>query len=86
MDSPWDQLDENSVASGDRSLDDMGIVRRTQENLDTPLELVVLRNAALPAYANHLVATVKRMLHHVLAQLPGSTHNADLHGNLSCRA
>ena len=34
--------------------------------------------ATLPANANHLVASIKRMLQHVLPEFPGYTYNANL--------
>jgi hypothetical protein len=35
--------------------------------------------APLAAHADRLIAPVKRMLHHVLPELPGGSNNADLH-------
>ena len=36
-------------------------------------------DALLTAHADHLMAPVKRVLHHVLPELPGDSHDADLH-------
>ena len=44
-----------------------------------PLNLSSLLHAWLPAYADHLVAPIERVLDHVLAELPGGSDDANLH-------
>jgi hypothetical protein len=58
VDSPRDQHDEHAVAPRDRPLDDLGVVRRSRNDGDAPLERVELPHALLPAHADHLVAAI----------------------------
>ena len=46
---------------------------------DASLERVELADALLPADGDDLVAPVERVLHHVLAELPGGPDDADPH-------
>ena len=79
VDAARDEDHEHSVAARDRFLDDLGVVRRSRNDSDAPLELVELPHALLPAHADHLVAAIKRVLHHVLPELPRGSDDADSH-------
>src|SRR5215472_16679177 len=79
VDSPGDQHGEHPVAPGHRCADDLAIVGRPGYDGDAPLERIELRDALLTAYADHLIAPAQRVLHHVLAELSGGSHDADLH-------
>jgi hypothetical protein len=79
VDPPRDQHDEHPVAPGDRALDDLGVVRRSRNDSDAPLVRVELLHALLSTHANHLVASIKRVLHHALAELPRGPDDADPH-------
>ena len=51
---------------------------------DALLERVELACAAFSTHANHLVAPIQRVLHHVLPELPGSPHDTNfLHFDLN---
>jgi hypothetical protein len=52
VDPSWDQYDEHPVASRDRPLDDLTVVRRSRNDGDAPLESVELSHALLPAHAD----------------------------------
>src|SRR5882672_11656591 len=69
------------VAPCDRALDNLAVVRCSGNDGDAPLERVELFHAALPARANHLVAAIQRVLHHVLPELPG---RPDVHTFILC--
>ena len=70
MDASWDEHDEHPVAPRHRTLDDPAVVGGSRQDGDAPLERVELRDALLPTDANHLVASIERVLHHVLPELP----------------
>ena len=78
MDAPRDEHDEHPVAPRDRALDDLAVVRRSRNDGDAPLERIELPHALLAAHADHLVAAIQRVLHHVLPELPGGPDDADL--------
>jgi hypothetical protein len=79
VDPARDEHDEHPVAPRDGAPDDVGVVRGSGDDRDTPLELVELPNALLPAHADNLVSPIERVLHHVLPELPGSADDADPH-------
>ncbi len=79
MDPPGDEHREHPVAPSDRALDDLAVVCRSRNDCDASLERVELPHAALPADADHLVAPIQRVLHHVLPELPGGPDDTDLH-------
>src|SRR5512139_371421 len=68
---PWDQHGEHRVTPCDRLLDHLAVVRSAGNDCNAPFEGVELADAALAADANHVVTPVKRVLHHVLSELPG---------------
>jgi hypothetical protein len=74
-----DENDEHPVALRDCALDDLEVVRRSRNDGDAPLERVELPHAFLPAHADHFVATVERVLHHVAPELPGGPDDANPH-------
>ena len=55
------------------------VVRRSRNDGDAPLERVELPDALLAAHANHLVAPIQRVLHHVLPELPRGPDDANPH-------
>ena len=75
---PWHEHDEHAVAARDRPLDDLAVVRRSRNDGDASLERVELPDPCLPAHADHVVAPVQRVLHHVPPELPGGPDDADL--------
>ncbi len=79
VDPPWDQHGEHPVAPHNRLLDNIAVVRRSRNDGDAPLERVELSDALLTAHANHFVASIQHVLHHVLAELPRGPDNANLH-------
>ena len=79
VDAPGDEHDERRVAPGDSPLDHLRIVGGARNDGDATLEHVELPHALLPAHADHLVAPVERVLHHVPPQLPRRADDADLH-------
>src|SRR6266545_2985802 len=80
VDASRDQHDEHPVAPGDRSLDGIGVVRRSRHDRDAAGELVQLVNAFLPAHADNLVAAIERVPHHVAPELAGGPDDAHLRG------
>jgi hypothetical protein len=74
-----DEHDEHPVAPRDRALDHLTVVCRSRNDGDAPLERIELSHAFLPAHADHLVATIQRVLHHVPPELPGGPDDADPH-------
>ena len=48
--------------------DDLAVVRRSWDNRDAPLEAVEFSDTLLAAHANYLVASIQRVLHHVLTE------------------
>src|SRR3990170_9162859 len=76
---PRDQHGEYPVASCDGLQDNLAVVRHPRNDCDAPLERVELPHAFLSANADHFVASIKRMLHHVLAELPRGSDDAYLH-------
>ena len=84
MDAHRGQHDEHPVAPRYGALDDLAVVRRSGNDSDAPLEGIELFHAALAAHANHLVAAIERVLHHVLAELPGGPDDANLHVASPC--
>lgn len=56
VDSSRDKYGERPVASRDRALADLRIVRRPGNNGDASLERIELSDAFLPAHADHLIA------------------------------
>src|SRR6185437_9676404 len=79
VDPSRDQHDEHPVAPGDRPLDDLGVVRRSPNDSDAPLEPIELPYAFLTTHANHLVAPIQRVLDHVLPELPRGPDDANPH-------
>ena len=73
-----DQHSEDAVAAAHGALDDVAVVGRPGDNGDPLLERAELVYAAGAAHADHLVAAVQGMLHHVLPELPGKPDDADL--------
>lgn len=55
-------------------------------NRDPVLELVQLRHTALPTHADDLVASIQRMLHHVLPEFPRGSDDANFHHPISSSA
>jgi len=70
VNSPRNQHDEHSVAPRDRPLDDITIIRRSQDDSDPVFERGELPHTLLPAHAHHSVAAIQGVLNHVLAELP----------------
>ena len=81
MDAPGDEHDEHAVAAGDRPIDDLVVVGRAGHDADPAFEVRQLADALLPAYGDHLVAAIERVLDHVLPELAGRAHDADTHGD-----
>ena len=75
---PRDQHGKHPVAPFNRVLDHLTVVRCTGNDGDTPFEPVKFAHAAFPTNANHLVASIQRMLHHIPPELPRCTNNANL--------
>ena len=73
------QDDEYSVASCDGPPDDLGVVRRPWDDRHAVLERVEFRDALLPTHSDNLVASVERVLHQVVAELPRRANDAHLH-------
>src|SRR5262249_31236073 len=67
------------VAPRDRALDRLAIVRRSRNDGDASLERVELTDALIPAHADHRIAPIQRVLHHVAPELAGRTDDAHLH-------
>jgi hypothetical protein len=80
VDTARDEYDEHALASGDGSLDHLAVVGRARNHGDALRERIELRHARGPADADHLVATIQRLLDHVLPQLPGGSNDAHFHG------
>jgi hypothetical protein len=80
VDATRDQHDEHAVTPSDGALDDLRVVRSSRNDRDPPLEPVELLHALLPTDPDHLVAPVKRVLHHITAELPRRSNDANLHG------
>jgi hypothetical protein len=66
VDPSRNQHGQHAVAPGNRTADDVAVVCRSRNDGDPALERVELAHAAFPAHADDLVATVQRVLHHVL--------------------
>jgi len=79
MDAPRNEHNEHSVASGDRALDDFGVVCRSRDDRHAPLERVELADAFLAAHADDLVAAIERVLHHVAPELARRSDDTDFH-------
>ena len=79
MDAPRDQHDEHPVAPCDRPLDNRAVVRLSGNDGDAPFERVEFSYAALPAHADHLIASIQRVLDHVSPELPRRPDDAYLH-------
>ena len=79
MDAPRHEYYQHSVAFGYCFLDDLRVVRRSWDDRDASFEPLELAHALLPADADHLVAPIKRVLDHVLPELPGRADDADPH-------
>ena len=79
MNPPRDQHGEHPVTLCNRPLYDLAVVRLSGDDNDAVPERVELPHAALPAHANHLVAAIQRVLHHVLPELPRRPDDAHLH-------
>src|SRR5438067_4181386 len=71
--------DEHPVAPGDGALDDLAVIRRSRNDSHAPLEGIELLHAALAAQADHRIAPIQRMLHHVDSELPRCPDDADLY-------
>jgi hypothetical protein len=59
VDPSWGQYDEHPVASRDRPLDDLMVVRRSRNDGDAPLEPVELSHALLPAHADQVFTRIR---------------------------
>src|SRR5205085_5493521 len=70
---------EHPVTLGDRALDDVAVVRRSWNDGDASLEPLKFLDALLAAHADHLVASIERVLHHVLPELPRGADDANFH-------
>jgi CubicO group peptidase (beta-lactamase class C family) len=67
-------------------LDHRAVVRRSRDDGDAPRERVELADALLAAHADDLVATIQRMLHHLLPEVPRGPDDADFHVRLMNRS
>jgi hypothetical protein len=56
----------------------MAVVRCSRNNSDAALKIVEFHDAAFPAHAGYLVASIQCVLYHVLPELPGCPHDANL--------
>jgi hypothetical protein len=79
LDTPGREHHEHAVAPRDGALNDLAVVGRARYERDASLEDIELLRAALAAHPDHLVAAIKRVLDHVLAELPRGPHDANLH-------
>ena len=79
MDTPGGQHGLDPVAPRHRFRDDPAVVCRPGYNGHAPRERIEFRDALLTAHAGHFIAAVQRVRHHVLSELPGGSHDADLH-------
>src|SRR5215204_5529544 len=79
VDAPRHEYYQHSVAFRYCFLDDLRVVRRSWDERDASFEPLELAHALLPADADHLVAPIKRVLDHVLPELPGRADDADPH-------
>src|ERR687898_245022 len=79
VDAPRHKHDEHPGAPRHRLLDDIAVVRRSRNDGDALLKCVELLDALLPADTDYLVATVQRVLHHVLPELRRGPDDADPH-------
>src|ERR1700704_5793333 len=71
--------DEHPVAPGYGALDDLAVIRRSRNDSNAPLEGIELLHAALAAHADHRIAPIQRVLHHVDSELPRGPDDANLH-------
>src|SRR5207302_38015 len=71
--------DEHPVAPGHGALDDLAVIRRSRNDSNAPLEGIELLHAARAAHADHRIAPIQRVLHHVDSELPRGPDDADLH-------
>jgi len=78
MDAARDEHREHPVTLRDRTLDDVTVVRRSWNDRDASLEPLKFLDALLAAHADHLVASIERVLHHVLPELPRGADDANL--------
>src|SRR5947209_9808841 len=79
MDSPRDQHCEHRVAPCHRALDDVSVISCSGNDSDAAGEPVELFRTLLTAHANYLVASIQRVLHHVLPELSRCSDDANLH-------
>src|SRR3954454_11934732 len=75
----WGKHDEHPFAPGYGALDDLAVIRRSRNDSNAPLEGIELLHAALAAHADHRIAPIQRVLHHVDSELPRGPDDADLH-------
>src|SRR3954470_9092180 len=80
--APRREHHQHAVAAADRAPDDLAVVSGAGIDGDAVAEAVELSDALLAAHADDLVATVERVLRHVLPELAGDADDADLHGCL----
>jgi hypothetical protein len=80
VESAGHQHREHRVTALDCALDDVAVVCFSVDDADAVSEPAKLFHALLTADASHLVASVQRVLHHVLPELPGSSDDANFHG------
>src|SRR5437868_9568408 len=78
MDAARDEHREYTVTLRDRTLDDVTVVRRSWNDRDASLEPLEFLDALVAAHADHLVASIERVLHHVLPELPRGADDANL--------
>src|SRR4051794_9844658 len=78
MDAHRRKHDENAIATGDGTLDDLAVVGCSRYNRDAVLEGIELFHAGVAAHADDLVAAIQSVLHHVLPELSGSPNDAHL--------
>src|SRR5438477_5305528 len=79
VDAHRGEHDEHPVAPGYGALDDLAVIRRSRNDSNAPLEGIELLHAALAAHADHRIAPIQRVLHHVDSELPRGPDDADLH-------
>jgi len=72
------QHGEDTSAAGNRTLNNLAIIRRSRNDRDTPRELLELVHTDLAAYGDDLVVPVQRELHHVTPELARGPDDADL--------
>ena len=83
MNPPRDQHGEHPITPCDSLLDNLAVIRSAGNDCDAPFELREFADTLLPTDANHLVASIEGMPHHVPTEFPRSPDNANFHRSLS---